>query len=276
MIRLLKPALLALGLHAMTAAHAQLPPAWREALSSREPARVATLLREAGGRLPVDARGHTVLHWAPRYEAERDAAPMFDLLVASGADIHAVAQGGLTPLHMAAAYDCAPCVRKLLQAGANTSVQRDDGGTPLHRAGARTQALLIAAGADVNARDRRGRTPLHTAAQLTEPLLAAGVNVTDRSGFTPLHFAALAGASETIEWLLARGADPALQSTALFEHREGVLAAQIDPVYRFEPGQRPYDLAKWQHDRTKWSTGRYSRAVELLERVTPRRGMFSR
>lgn len=97
------------------------------------------------------------------------------------------------------------------------------------------------------------------------------VNGRDAHGFTALHRAALAGAADEVAALLAQGADPALRSTARYEHREGVLAREFDPVIVFEPGQRALDLAVFQHDRTKWATSRYLRARELLEAATPSR-----
>ena len=252
------------------------PHAWEEALQARDATRVAALMRQSGGTLPRDAHGFTPLHRAPALEADRSEAPMFQALLDGGADIHAVGRWGITPLHSAAAAGCVPCVRALLRAGASPMVRREDGGTPLHRASAAVQALLRDAGADVGARDLQGRTPLHTAAERTPELLGVGLNVTDNAGFTPLHVAALAGSESSVRWLLEQGADTTLRSTALYEHREGVLAAEFDPVIPFPAGQRAYDLARAQYDRTKWATSRYTRTMELLDKATPRRGLFSR
>ena len=219
-------------LAAAAQAQTALPDDWAAALKARDAARLGELARSARGELPKG-----------RY--------------------------GMTPLHSAVVDGCGPCVDALLAAGASPMVRRDDGGTPLHRARPAMRAKLIAAVADVAARDALGRTPLMTSIEPGADLLPAGVNATDRHGFTALHWAALAGAHETVAWLLAQGADPRIRSTARYDHREGVLAAEFDPVIPFEPGQRAYDLARFQYDRTKWATSRYTRAKELLDEVTP-------
>ena len=41
-------------------------------------------------------------------------------------------------------------------------------------------------------------------------------------------------------------------------------------------GQRPFDLARWRHEQSKWSTGQYRSVVEALDAVTPRRGWLRR
>ena len=104
----------------------------------------------------------------------------------NGADIGARAEGGLTPLHIAA-----------------------HSGTP------ETVNALVAAGADIGARDEGGWTPLHGAAgpgtpETVNALVAAGADIGARAEFgaTPLHFAAVAGTPETVMALLAAGADP--------------------------------------------------------------------
>lgn len=261
---------------APAAALAELPPDWEEALAERDLGRLTELVDDAQDALPLGTGRQSLLHIVPRYEAGGDEAPLFAMLMARGLDPRAVDEGARTPLHMAAAYDCVPCVQLLLAAEVDVAARRQDGGTALHRAGPASQPILVAAGADPAARDEDGRVPLHTARTPTEVLLAAGIDAADRFGFTPLHYAALAGDEERIQWLLDHGADPKRESTAPYDHREGVLAAEFDPVHRFEPGRRPYDLAKWQYDRTKWSTSRYTKAKELLDRVTPRRSWRSR
>lgn len=257
-------------------AQARFTTAWDQALQARDVPAVKRLLRDAQGRLPLDAQGFSPLHVAPALEAGRDEAVLYQALVEGAVDIHHAGRYGITPLHSAAAEGCVPCVRILLRAGASPNVRRDDGGTPLHRSRLAVRTVLIAAGADVAARDQLGRTPLHTTVDPGDELLAVGVNAVDQHGFTPLHVAALEGATSKIEWLLAHGADPSARSTSRFDYRAGVLAEAYDPVIPFEAGQRPYDLARWQYRQTRWATSRYTAAYELLDRVTPRRGLFSR
>jgi hypothetical protein len=135
--------------------------------------------------------------------------------------------------------------------------------------------VLIAAGADPLAADLQGNRPLHR--QYHEALLVAGVNARNHQGFTPLHMAALSGDEEGVRWLLARGADPAAQSTATYEHRDGMAPEWgSDQVHSIDKGSRPYDIAQWQHDRSKWSTGRYRKTLELLDAATPRRSWLAR
>lgn len=261
---------LGLGMHATAQAGPQpLPPAWDAALRERDAAALAQLTRAAGGRLPVDGLGVSALEAAIRTSPMADAERLTRAMVDAGADVQQRGASGRTALHMAAAVGCVGCVAELLRAGLPATVQRQDGGTPLHRSRAAVRPLLLAAGADASARDAQGRVPLHVSTEPDESLLAPGVDVRDRWGMTPLHVAALAGSEDDIAWLLAHGADPAARTTARYEHREGVLAAEFDPVIPFEAGQRPLDLVAWQHDRTKWATGRYERAWRLLDAATP-------
>ena len=134
--------------------------------------------------------------------------------------------------------------------------------------------LLLAAGADPGARSEQGNFPLHLNPQ--PALLAPGVNVRNDFGMTPLHYAALDGSIEAVNWLLAQGADPALETTRMFPYKERVLADEWDPVLEFKAGSRAYDFAHQQFDRTKWSTGKYRPVYEKLDAVTPRKGLLRR
>lgn len=221
------------------AADATFPQVWQEALRARDMTQVTRLMLEADGVMPC------------------------------GRD-------GITPLHTAAAAGCVLSVRTLLRAGASPSVRRGDGSTPLHHAGAAVQPLLLAAGADVGARDLRGRVPLHTQQQLSAELLTVGLNVVDNAGFTPLHLAALAGADNKVHGLLEQGADTTLRSTSLVEHQDTSPAQGRRAVILFKAGQRPYDLARFQYNHSRWVSSRYTRTLELLDEATPRAGLFSR
>ena len=198
--------------------------------------------------------------------------------------MHAATEHGYTALHMAAGSPCLPCVQVLLRAGAQVQPTSRNGSTPLHLSQPHSRAALLAAGADVAARDKLGRVPLHTVAMPSEDLLGTGsgqgvnlgVNVVDAQGFTPLHWAAFEGRHLAIEWLLAHGANTKLRSTAAYQHSDGILAAEWASTTTYPAGQRAYDLAKAQHDSTKWSSGKFRQAWELLDKATPRQGLFSR
>ncbi len=71
--------------------------------------------------------------------------------------------------------------------------------------------LLLNAGASLKVTDTYGRAPLHITqdVKLQKRLLEAGADVKERakSGFTPLHAAATENALESVELLIAHGAD---------------------------------------------------------------------
>ena len=249
---------------------------WDAALHARDVPRVTALMRRAHGQGPRDKHGATPLHRLPGLSQGEDAVPMMTALLASGADVHAATDHGYTALHMAAASTCLPCLQVLLRAGARVQTASRNGSRPLHMSQPHSRAALLTAGADIGARDKLGRVPLHTAAMPSEDLLSVGVNVVDMQGFTPLHWAAFTGRHLAIEWLLAHGANTQLRSTAAYQHSDGVLTAEWASTTTYPGGQRAYDLAKVQHDSTKWSSGAFRQAWELLDKATPRQGIFSR
>lgn len=251
---------------------------WDAALKARDVARVATLMRRAGGQMPRNKFSETPLHQLPGRHESGDALPLMQALLTHGADVHAATDHGYTALHRAAMSSCVPCVQLLLRAGASAQAASRNGTTPLHLSEPNTRSALLAAGASIAARDQLGRLPLHTVTLPSDALMGPGVdiNVVDTHGFTPLHWAAFTGRHVAAEWLLAHGANPTLRSTANYAYTDGILAAEWASTVNYPAGARAYDLAKARHDSTKWSTGQFRQVWVVLDKATPRQGLFSR
>ena len=124
-------------------------------------------------------------------------------LLNSKVDVDSLAQStGETPLHHAAGKGHNVIAELLIANGANVNVLGEGGWTPLCFAAKKgykeIAELLIDKGADVNTKDDTGRTPLHWVAfarknEIVELLIAndADVNAKDNEGKTPLYFAEL-------------------------------------------------------------------------------------
>lgn len=247
---------------------------YKKALIAGDPAQVLSLLKADRGSPPMGPyAGQSLLHLANHLPIGENRGKMVAALLASGMSVEARDASGATPLHVAAGSECVDCVSLLLKAGANVNARNAKGVTPLHHSGPQVATILIAAGADPKAADNEGNRPLHKVYH--DAFLLAGVNTRNVHGFTPLHFAALKGDDKGVRWLLSKGADPGLQSTARFEFHELGPEWKANPEV-IEPGTRPYDIAVRWHDRTKWSIGTYRKTLELLEQATPRRAWYSR
>lgn len=137
--------------------------------------------------------------------------------------------GGHTPLHLASACGSVGAVRALVEAGACVHLRaREFDETPLHLASASghlgVMDLLLEAGADVDAGDEIGNTPLHVARDV-----------------------------ETLEFLLARGANPNL--AAISPYGSGSpLGSYCTLIHRLETDEKGMERATAQVRR---ATGGY-------------------
>jgi ankyrin repeat protein len=197
--------------------------------------KIVRLLLEKGADVNArDKDGNTVLMRAAgsRRSWREDREPMFDMLLAAGADPKPANTRGVTAL-MLAAQEGNPGVLGLLERKVRVDARDSGGNTALlyatrmfvgHGQRAAGRALL-AAGADVNAANLDGETPLIRAAtqyeeECAEILLERGANVNSRTqqGRTPL-IAAIDGPKDfdntnhlvyspkIARLLIARGAD---------------------------------------------------------------------
>ncbi|KAL0028569.1 hypothetical protein WJX79_002655 [Trebouxia sp. C0005] len=94
-------------------------------------------------------------------------AALLSRLLSAGADLEAVDDEGLTPLHTAVKHRHPDLVEILLSYGARVNATNHKGQSPLHLAASRESAeilrLLLSYGADPNAVDTSGQTALHQA-----------------------------------------------------------------------------------------------------------------
>ncbi|MFT7470583.1 MAG: ankyrin repeat protein [Kiritimatiellia bacterium] len=163
--------------------------------------RVARLLTDRPDLNEATGDGMTAAHWA----AQSGHVAILQFLLDAGADLDPVTRiGSYTPLHIASGQANGAIVSLLLQAGAdvNASTTNSDV-TALHLAaqavgGAESVEALLEHGADVNAKERA-------------------------AGQTPLMFAASKNRVESVDLLLAAGADPSA-STIVVEVLKEVFA----------------------------------------------------
>lgn len=132
------------------------------------------------------------------HAAETGDLAALEALVASGARLEALDEGGNTPLISAALSGQREAVARLLDAGASLEGRNDRGLTALHAVSfaghAEIVSLLIDRGADVDDQDNKfGITPLHVAAEeghlaVVELLIARGAEIEpgEINGVTPL------------------------------------------------------------------------------------------
>ena len=169
----------------------------------------ALLARGAAVNAAESRKGQTALMWAAA-EGHTDVA---SLLIDHGADVKAASKAGFTALVFAAVKNDDQSVRTLLAAGADPNHALPDG----------TKVLLVAA----NYRSTKA------AGSLVDG--GADPNVADRTGNTPLHTAALAGALDLVNKLIAKKADVNAKTNKTAGGRGGFGGG--GGGFRFQPGE---------------------------------------
>lgn len=207
---------------------------------------VNELLRAGADVNVADAHGWTALIAATRH----DRIPVMRRLLASGAYPDAQTNAGDAAMHFAAARDNVPAAAVLDRAGALVDIANTAGITPLfvacNKDYMRVVTELLRQGANPFLQNNHGETPimiaavrnaeiLHTLLDYTvgdtdedEATTVAMLNVQDATGRTALIHAALQGRSDSVELLLAYGADP----DVLDNHDKTALDYATDPTVR--------------------------------------------
>jgi len=135
---------------------------------AREP-RVIQRLFDIGGDInATDIDGYTPLFHVTGHAFGGGSPASVRKLIKLGANIEAIAENGMTPLHSAAISANLEIIKTLIDAGANLDIRDHDGNTPLHLAEkydvpgciGRPDAvgLFIKLGADVTLKNKSGRT----------------------------------------------------------------------------------------------------------------------
>ena len=140
----------------------------------------------------------TVLH-AGIWAQDWDKKSIVPLLLANGADVNAwprgIALNGGSPLMYAVQLGCATAITQLLKAGADPNVGSTKGYVPLHIAVQRRVLDLL-------------NQVLAVSRDETSIQINADPNLASLIGSTPLHYAASMGWGQSVELLIAAGADP--------------------------------------------------------------------
>jgi len=178
---------------------------------------IGELLQYVDLSTPLDALGHTPLHYA----AEHGQTDIVCLLLHHGALPHSQSASGDTPLHAASRRGDAGIVEMLLARGAHAWLAGAWGRTPLHLAAESGTPFvveqLLRNGADATARDAGGMRPLHLAmrredggVEVGEALVRFGdpqqLSLEDDDGDLPLDSALYGRRLDYINFLLWNGA----------------------------------------------------------------------
>jgi len=141
------------------------------------------------------------------------------LLIEHGADVNALANYNITPLHKAAdRKKSLALVELLLKHGAKVNARSAYNATPLHKAmfyanqnNGLLVKLLLAHGADINAQDNIGHTPLHQIrggdVKLAKYFVKNGANVAlkTNAGNSPLCYAIADNKINLMHFYIVRG-----------------------------------------------------------------------
>ena len=169
----------------------------------------------------LDRKGWRALHLA----ALKGFSPLVNRLIARIAEVDFQDVQKRTPLHLAAFNGHLDVVKSLINARANVQLRDSNGCSALYKAVQRQQreivAVLIENGADPSTGDSKQWTPLHEAAShcdvTTFSILLKSyqkmVDLQDVNKRTPLQIACMEGASDVVDILLQRNANPLHQDT---------------------------------------------------------------
>ena len=187
-----------------------------EAVKTGDIAAVRALLGQGTDVNRPEADGTTALHWS----THRNDLATANILIGAGANSDAVTRYGVTPLSLAATNGSTAMIEALLTADADPNRASPEGETPLMTT-ARTGTpdalrLLLDHGAAVDAVEgwHQQTALMWASAQDNEPAVralvegGADLHAVSGGGFTPLLFAVREGNRETLDALLATGANP--------------------------------------------------------------------
>lgn len=189
------------------------------AIKGKQLAIVQWLLEEGRANVgAVDKEGLTALHVA----ADMSDVNSARLLIDHGATVNARSNLHLTPLHMITNAAGRLVLSLLVGNGAIVEAECKYGDQPLHKAasageeGTPILKLLSQYGADLAAKGASGNTAAHCAAacgcsKTLEVLVDESIDIKDcrnTAGYTPLMVAAQARATDTMTYLLSKGASP--------------------------------------------------------------------
>ncbi len=253
------------------------------AIVSHQPKTALYLLARGADPNLANSDGVTPLSLATRAGIDssngrlrEDYPELIDALIARGANIDARDGNGGTPLMEAALAGSVRASEILMNKGANINARTGSGESALlYTANPAVASFLLERGADPNVTDDEGRTPLMNVVkrgwlEVVRPALIEGypeliralldkganVNAQDKTGTTALMEAAANGDIDTVELLLAHGANLVLKNAggetafdiAVKNTRGAVVKAFIENGYPLTAKQRlKYYLARFAY-----------------------------